>query len=184
MIFALDISRSLAALHEIPIWGPVVHADIKPEQFLVVLQDFNGHDIMRAKLNDLNRCRIRQYHALTGDPCPIVISTAKGRWRAPEEYQFDPLTEKIDIYSMGISFWSMIARKKPFSGEKINRNGGYDIVMEGKRPEIMDSWDAEFVSVMTDCWNQNYKLRPTAREVSNRLSSLLKKLYPQYGSLE
>ena len=54
-----------------------------------------------------------------------------------------PLTEKLDIYSMGMVFYSMLAGHPPFEGEK----GALKNIMEGTPPKVDRSWNSDFMDV-------------------------------------
>ncbi|CAM9532917.1 unnamed protein product [Ectocarpus sp. 12 AP-2014] len=166
---ALQAARGIQALHEMP-GGPVVHADLQPRQLLL---DENGV----VKVNDLNRCRFMARDS-SGEPCPFYISKGNGVWRSPEEYAGEGLTEKLDIYSLGNIFWSMLGRKPPFA-----RDGKYKArVLRGERPKVDPSWHPAFVQLFTDMWKRDPRERPTAREVVLRLERMYAELPPESES--
>jgi serine/threonine protein kinase len=104
---ALDVARGLEAIHSIP-GGPIIHADIQAEQFLVTSDG-------TVKLNDFNRCRFMPTNNITGRPCPIRIPQAPGKDRAPEEYKEEALDEKMDVYSVANVFYNIITGEMPWS---------------------------------------------------------------------
>lgn len=53
------------------------------------------------------------------------------------------LTEKLDIYSMGMIFWAMLGRDTPFERDDTYK----DRVMRGERPFVDPSWHRDFVQV-------------------------------------
>jgi hypothetical protein len=104
---ALDVARGLEAIHSIP-GGPIIHADIQSEQFLVTSDG-------TVKLNDFNRCRFMPTNNITGRPCPIRIPQAPGKDRAPEEYKEEELNEKMDVYSVANVFYNIMTGELPWS---------------------------------------------------------------------
>ena len=56
-----------------------------------------------------------------------------------------PLTEKLDIYSMAMIFYSMLAGHPPFEGEK----GALKKIMGGIPPKVDRSWNTDFMDVST-----------------------------------
>jgi serine/threonine protein kinase len=104
---ALDVARGLEAIHSIP-GGPIIHADIQSEQFLVTSDG-------TVKLNDFNRCRFMPTNNITGRPCPIRIPQAPGKDRAPEEYKEKELDEKMDVYSVANVFYNIMTGEMPWS---------------------------------------------------------------------
>lgn len=53
------------------------------------------------------------------------------------------LTEKLDIYSMGMIFWAMLGRDTPFERDDTYK----DRVVRGERPYVDPSWHRGFVQV-------------------------------------
>lgn len=56
---------------------------------------------------------------------------------------WQPLTEKLDIYSMGMIFWSMLGRDTPFERDDTYK----ERVIGGERPYLDPSWHRGFVNV-------------------------------------
>ncbi|CAM9181094.1 unnamed protein product [Discosporangium mesarthrocarpum] len=176
---ALDAARGLAALHDAE-GGPIVHADLQPRQLML-----SEDGVVRV--NDLNRCRFMGRDA-AGQACPFRIKKSNGVWRSPEEYGGKDLTEKLDIYSMGLIFWSMLARTPPF--EKDHDQVYKRRVVEGERPWTDKSWHKGYVELFQEMWRHNPKERPSAREVVHRLEAIIEELpgdaftFPENGSEE
>lgn len=58
------------------------------------------------------------------------------------------LTEKLDVYSMGLIFWAMLGRDQPFKRDKEHLYK--ERVLCGERPVIDPAWHEEFVQVSFD----------------------------------
>ncbi|CAN0302498.1 unnamed protein product, partial [Ectocarpus sp. 8 AP-2014] len=101
---SLDAVRGLQALHEAE-GGPIVHFDVKPVQLMVT--DSGG-----LKLNDFNVAWFMG-QGPDGKPCPFNMEGEfRGHdspWRSPEYLTRKPMTEKIDIYRMGLVFQHILA---------------------------------------------------------------------------
>lgn len=55
-------------------------------------------------------------------------------------------TEKVDIFSMGITFWQLLSlRSVPFEG--LHRHDIPDLVVDGQRPFVDGSWDPSYTQV-------------------------------------
>lgn len=136
--YALQTAKGVASLHA----QQIVHADLQSKQFLV---QTNGV----IKLNDFNRCRFLpipddHHNRTTNAPpnnhnnteiCPIRIPSAPGVFRSPEEYDQQPLTEKLDIYSLGNVLFEILADgARPFHNEGSGRIK--EKVRHGQLPEI------------------------------------------------
>jgi serine/threonine protein kinase len=138
--WALDVARGVQALHE----HGIVHADLQLEQFLFETENENNNDHdpngkpqprrrRRIKINDFNRCRFLAVHnntntttmtngdnddhysLLSSSRCTFRIPSAPGKQRSPEEYIFDDLTEKMDIYATANILYAIFTRQRPWS---------------------------------------------------------------------
>ena len=110
-IIAVQASISLAEMHTFddPDRPSVAHTDISPTQFVKVAGN-------RFKLNDFNRARFLRWKQSTQDVCPFQVGKNPGKNRSPEEYTpKEPLTEKIDIYSLGNVFYMLLQKEYPFN---------------------------------------------------------------------
>lgn len=91
------------------------HADIKSTQFLITSQPGDpDHPVL--KLNDFNRGRFLSA-TNEGKLCPFYIaSNHRGsKHRAPEEYMSrGPQTDKIDVFSLGSTFYEILTGYPPF----------------------------------------------------------------------
>jgi hypothetical protein len=165
---ALHVARGVAAIHDIP-GGPIIHADIQAKQFLVDSQGI-------VKLNDFNRNRFMANNTATGTPCPLRIPTAPGSSRSPEEYNFDELTESIDMYSTAHVLYAILTGEKAwgeFWGTQIKK-----MVKEASKPPI----DKQYLTLGTsDAALANliglaYEFYPRDRLTSSKLVDELERL--------
>ncbi|CAM9415572.1 unnamed protein product [Ectocarpus sp. 12 AP-2014] len=157
---ALDAARGLQALHEAP-GGAIVHSDIKPQQLML---DEYG----RVKINDLSMCRFPPTD-VEGNTCPYPARACKsGPFRSPENIAGEPLSEKVDVYSLAMTFYTMLALEPPYKGEPEARAR----ILAGIPPSVNLSWDRDFVEILGDMWQRDPKARPSARRVVERLELL------------
>jgi len=163
---ALDMARGLKAFHEVE-GGPIAHTDIQLKQFLI---DYDG----TVKLGDLNRAKFVS-HTEKGQPCTWTSSINKGRWRSPEEYTPKArLTEMLDIYSLGLSFWALLSRKKPFS-EYASDEVPVKVRDLKIRPEMDSKWQPPaFLHLIREMWDEDPMKRPTAGSVVRRLETMVR----------
>lgn len=124
--WALDVARGVQALHQIS-GGPIVHTDIQAKQFLLSPSG-------RVKINDFNRCRFMAQSNITGRPCPFRIPSAPGKSRSPEEYLYEALDEKLDIYSVGNILYTILTQREAWDG--YNGVVAQSRIQEGAIPEI------------------------------------------------
>ena len=97
---ALDLAEALAELHGFAD-GMIVHDDIDLGQYL---RTPDG----RIKLNDFNRAKIQLWDPVKKQYCKYYNGHIGGKMRAPEEFVPDILDEKIDIFSLGNSFYGLL----------------------------------------------------------------------------
>ena len=77
-------------------------------------------------------------------------------WKAPEEFDDEPFSQKSDVYSFAIVIWEMMTREKPFKGQGANEITINAI--QGYRPEFDEATYKELygrgmVSIMKWCWS-------------------------------
>ena len=138
---ALDVAKGMKALHEIP-GGPIIHADIQPRQFLV---SPNGV----LKVNDFNRCRFMAQDA-KGVPCKLMIPSAPGKARSPEEYEGEQLDEKLDVYSIANVYFEILTGTTPWrtktadETQRLVKQGVIPLIRgEFRKPGTPDAFLAE-----------------------------------------
>lgn len=167
---ALDVSKGVAALHSID-GGPIIHADLQAKQFLV---DTDG----TVKVNDFNRCRFMAHNNETNQPCAVRIPQAPGDSRAPEEYDFKPLNEQIDVYSLGHVLFTILTGQDSFGEIEGDRR---EAVKEGKKPVIEPNFreegssDFDLANLILRAYEHDPSKRITSPKLVQELETLLRK---------
>jgi len=171
---ALQISRGIAASHNSDKEGraSLAHTDISPGQFIMI----DG----LYKLNDFNRARMIFWNNEEDDACPFYVGNNPGKFRSPEEYLYLGESEKIDIYSMGNVFYSLLTGKWPFENRKTKE--AQRLVKNSERPPIDkeiresdDPLDVALQKALERCWEQDPVERASAREIEQFLEAELAK---------
>lgn len=123
--FATEIARGLAHLHE----RNIIHRDLKSENILL---DQNYH----AKISDLGLGY--QVGAVNGISENAFVGSPI--WMAPETLcsKSPEYSDKSDVHSMGIIFWEIASRQRPWAHVKdiatlaqYKINGRYDSIPDG-----------------------------------------------------
>eukprot|EP00566_Odontella_aurita_P011879 CAMPEP_0113531968 /NCGR_PEP_ID=MMETSP0015_2-20120614/3789_1 /TAXON_ID=2838 /ORGANISM="Odontella" /LENGTH=383 /DNA_ID=CAMNT_0000430859 /DNA_START=455 /DNA_END=1606 /DNA_ORIENTATION=- /assembly_acc=CAM_ASM_000160 len=169
----LQIATALADTHNFDGEGraSVAHTDITPGQFILV----GG----KYKLNDFNRARLIRWDTEKNEPCGFHVGNNPGKFRSPEEYKYDLESEKVDVYSMGNIYYSLLTELWPY--EKIKTKTAQEKIMNEERPPL-DNLDGEdpaviaLAAAMKKCWIQDPKRRATAREVQQYLTEEVAKI--------
>ncbi|MCA9142157.1 MAG: protein kinase [Planctomycetales bacterium] len=107
---AVSLVRKLAlALHAAHQRG-IVHRDLKPANIMI---DGRGEPIIMdfglARRRDSDDVRVTKSGALVGTPA----------YMSPEQVAGIEATEASDLYSLGVIFYELIARRLPFEGELV-----------------------------------------------------------------
>ncbi|KAL7465378.1 hypothetical protein ACHAXS_005698 [Conticribra weissflogii] len=190
---ALGVFRGLKDLHE-GLDLPIVHADLQAKQYLVdsttgrvYLNDFNrcrfltkkDHPFHHASINNMTTAAKNSTFESELESCPLHIPTAPGASRSPEEYNMDPLNEKIDIYSAGNILYGIITGLHPWNQERGKQVKS--AIQNGKRPEVDESIrngergfvDKELVRLLDWVYEGNVNKRASASEIVEELERLL-----------
>jgi serine/threonine protein kinase len=178
---ATQASMALASVHNVDKEGrpSIAHTDISTGQFIKA----NGI----YKLNDFNRARFIHYSRSTGKACPFYVGMNAGSNRSPEEYAYEGESEKVDVYSLGNLFFTILQGEWPFENEA--SDDARAKVMNGTRPAIYDDlWhstdpvNVALKEAMILCHTHDPTERPTARYIENFFRHKMNEIDP--GRLE
>jgi serine/threonine-protein kinase len=146
----LPIERSVKILFELALaldyahGMGITHRDIKPENVLLTHDD-------HVKLSDFSSAKdIVLDRKLT--PEGAVLGTPF--YMAPELLKGGAITPQLDIYSLGIVFFEMLAGEPPFTGDSLATIIAKHITQE--LPKLRNfrsdvpSWCQEFIEICTD----------------------------------
>jgi serine/threonine protein kinase len=174
---ATQAAMGVAAIHNFDGEGvpSLAHTDIAPGQFVQVDRLY--------KLNDFNRARFLRWNVTSQSPCGYFVGKNPGKNRSPEEYSYQLQSEKVDIYSLGNTFYMLLTGYWPF--EEYTDEEAQEQVKTGLRPtfpmEIWNSSDSNLQAVkeaMILCHEQEPSQRATARQIEAVLLQALQKQRP------
>lgn len=97
----IDMAQALEHMHE----KGFVHLDFKPENVLVT----NGGDI---RLVDFDLAQ-----PVPKKPKKMPSNAGTPAYMAPQQIRHEPLDQRADIFSFGVTAYELLTFRKPFSGE-------------------------------------------------------------------
>jgi len=151
--FAYNASVGIQYLHH----KKIIHRDIKTANFLIGPKN-------SIKLIDFGVSRVQNNKRMSVTGTPV--------WMAPELLMGQRnYTEKADIYSMSLVYWSMISGKLPYYEIPILELT--DSVSGGKhREQIPPGTHPALVDIIKRGWDDNPDNRPSIDEIVNILYEL------------
>lgn len=158
---ALEMAKCIAEMHGFA-GGPIAHVDVQAGQF------FRGRDGL-IKLVDYNRAEALLYDTKADKYCKFVNGPpAEGMFRAPEENIDAPLTEKIDIFSLGNVFYSVLTGIMVHVSR--SSDDAHRRIVNGETEPIADFYygnpsTAALAEVIELCWTYDADERPTIFEI-------------------
>ncbi|CAI2166137.1 7078_t:CDS:2 [Funneliformis geosporum] len=88
------------------------------------------------------------------------------------ENQSYDLTEKSDIYSLGVLFWELTSCSSPFNFEKTGDTSIQIEILKGVRELPIPTTNREFVRLYQKCWHNKPDERPDIKQVISVLSNI------------
>ncbi|KAK4744528.1 hypothetical protein SAY87_010840 [Trapa incisa] len=172
---AVGSARGLAYLHELAN-PPIIHRDIKSTNILL-------DETLTAKVADFGLSK------LVSDSEKGHVSTqVKGTlgYLDPEYYMTQQLTEKSDVYSLGVVMLELITSKIPIEKGKyivreirlaMNKDDEYHGISELMDPSIRKSGNlvgfSKFLELAMQCLEESSSNRPTMNQVVKALETIL-----------
>ena len=161
----LQIARGMKYLHfDADKNSSFIHRDLKPENI--------GFDIdKKLKIFDFGLCTLIYKKRFDNETFKMSGDTGSIRYMAPEVYLKNNYNESCDVYSFGIILWQITTKKIPFQGftryefEK-------KVVYNNFRPKLNKKWGYSFSALLENCWNEDYRKRPTFNYIENILLKL------------
>jgi len=165
MRIATEIVSGLAFLHS----SNILHRDIKSLNVLLDAQ-------MGAKLTDFGLSKVKnetKSQTTTNKTSKDSVGTVQ--WMAPELFKRKAVyTQKSDIYSLGITFWELAARKIPYAEDSQGAIPAF--VQQGEREDIPADCPEKLSYLIQQCWANDPSVRPSAPEIARFMTTDAKTL--------
>ncbi len=142
--------EAVVALHG----AGIIHRDLKPDNVMV---DDEG----RVTVLDLGMAR--QLVGDVDDPFAAAIA-GSAEYMAPEQFESGEVTDRADVYSLGIIAYEMCAMRPPFVGSAIEVGRGHRAM---RPPRLIDA-APDIESLYTDALRKDPVLRPSVAELLGR----------------
>lgn len=164
--------RGIATLHECS--PPIFHRDLKSLNLLV-------NKNWEVKVCDFGLSRKAE-----GDTATLGKMRGTMAYCAPELYHSVLYTDKSDVYSLGVIFWELVSRavtgeySKPYE-EYPHLTHGFTVMIQvakkGLRPTFHFNVPQEWQDLISQCWDGEPELRPSAVEVIEMLEDIERKYH-------
>ena len=154
LIIILGISFGIEYLHS----QNIIHRDLKPEN---VLLDSNFY----PKICDFGLAKD------ISNSVTMTTSLGTPLYAAPEQLSGNYYDgKKADSYSFGMTIYSILNDKTPFSGEESNNFLLINEIKSGRRPKIEEGKISKTMEqLIRRCWDNNPDVRPCFDEISKIL---------------
>lgn len=172
---ALGIARGMAYLHSHRP-APILHRDLKSANILL---DAHG----TVKVSDFGLARVKAVSYAMSTAGQMTGGIGTYQWMSPEVLANEAYTESADVYSYGIILWEMMTRQVPFSTSTGNQmQVALQVMTAGLRPSLSSlprlpggdcMYPAELTGLMTACWAQDPRVRPTFMHAIQVLEQLI-----------
>ena len=108
------------------------------------------------------------------------MQTTKGNgtpsYMAPESFGSERISEKADVFSLGMILWECYTGEAPWKEVEIPFQVVMLVGVEKKRPTIPEDCPRQLSSLIQRCWDDDPHRRPSCAEVERRTRLLLHEL--------
>lgn len=178
--FARDTARGMAYLHACGL----IHRDLKSQNLLLDKPLSLGRPTVKVADFGLARGLSSAATAATSSSTSssagvMTAETGTYRWMAPEMIRHERYTEKVDIYSFGITIWEFFSGEIPYAS-MTPIQAAFAVADKGARPplragpEAKTSWRVppQWAHLMEQCWKERYVERPSFQTIVQWLNAM------------
>ncbi len=157
-----QMATAIKVVHE----KGIVHRDLKPENvFLVPDPAVYGGE--RAKLLDFG---IAKFMDSVGRKTTVGMVLGTPIYMAPEQCEGCDLTDKVDVYALGVMFYELLCGQPPFVAESASALMRQHMLRDPPRlKDVLPSVRPDIAALVADMLIKEPVKRPTMAEVSARM---------------
>ncbi|GBC01067.1 hypothetical protein RclHR1_04050010 [Rhizophagus clarus] len=161
--FAKEITNAISWLHLVK---KIIHGDLHPNNILIQKDTI--------KLADFGRSCLKGSDSITEVRGVIPYMDPKFFETQNRSYG---LTEKSDIYSLGVILWELTSCRSPFDFETKSDDRievlkiKFDI-LNGEREKSISNTNYKFVALYEKCWRHEPDERPDIRQVTSEINNI------------
>lgn len=144
---AFGVVRGMMSLHR----QDIIHRDLKSHNILLDAENL-------PKICDFGISR--QCDANAREVTRGIGSTA---WMAPERFQNEDYTYKVDVYAFGVLVWEILTGQVPFTGIGPYKIAG--MVTGNERPPLPEKMSTDMRQFIDLCWHQDPECRPSFAQI-------------------
>lgn len=161
---AAQVADAMACLHR----SGIVHGDLKTQNiFLKTAKDTPLGFV--AKVGDFGTSRMLKKNDMMHTNLWGTVDHM-----APEVLKDGEVRTAMDVFSFGMILLEFLTAQRPFAGK--NSASILMSIVEGMRPEIPSYIPRPYAELIQDCWNQDWKKRPSFRQLHRRILSLMQQM--------
>lgn len=160
---ARDAARGMLCLHS----SNIIHRDLKSQNLLLDKPVDTGRPTIKVADFGLSRTLAGSSGSSEG---VMTSETGTYRWMASEVIRHEPYSEKVDVYSYGVTLWEFFTCEIPFA-DMTPIQAAFAVADKGMRPtavseaarshKIPRAW-----AVLIDrCWSEAADVRPSFSDV-------------------
>lgn len=158
-----EVASALAEAHK----RGVIHRNVKPE--IVIHEEETGRSYLIgfgvAGILPTAQADESSLHTQTGE----LLGTPA--YMSPEQLLGQPLTERSDVYCLGLLAYELLAGRGPYEGSELQQLVAARLREEPKKlSELRHDIDPEVASILERCVSRKPGHRPSAPEVARRLA--------------
>jgi hypothetical protein len=155
ILITFAMARGMMSLHR----QNIIHRDLKS---LNILLD----DALLPKICDFGIARFLE------DEGNVTRNMGTPHWMAPEMFETNTYTSKVDVYAFAIMVWEMMTEDVPFRGRDAF-HVALAVSRNNERPSMPAGVPYGLRTLIQFCWDRNPDARPSFAQIAHKLAQKL-----------